>query len=429
MGILDGGEGDTVSSAATMLDGDTSHGPVASALKWGFKTYFRARQAVAEVVEEARVEYKGGSSDDDVWPPPIAGGSGADEDTSAVAQADVPAERASTSGAPDEVSVSWITPTGVERRKVGEIGQLLDRDDGYVWVDIPALDASSERLLADVFRFHPLAIKDCREASQVPKLHAYDSHLFIVLHAPELKANGTIRHRELNQFIGERFLVTVHERLADMPSQEHPAETTVVRTRIEAGRAHPASPAELSYAIATRISTRMEALVAELARSVAALEERGLDNLRHVSETVVDEMFVLRHELLAIETIADQNQVVCARTAAVAARFGQPDHDPLVADVLDQFLRVRSLCQGQRELLQGVLDFSRTRSTAKMDRAMSRMALLSAIVLPASIISSLYGMNFIVFNQTRFDVLALVLAAMVALTYGVLHWTRSQGWH
>ena len=53
---------------------------------------------------------------------------------------------------------------------------------------------------------------------------------------------------------------------------------------------------------------------------------------------------------------------------------------------------------------------------------MSRLALLSAVALPVSVISSVYGMNLFVFQQTQLDVLALVLGAMVLLTFGMLRW-------
>ena len=41
---------------------------------------------------------------------------------------------------------------------------------------------------------------------------------------------------------------------------------------------------------------------------------------------------------------------------------------------------------------------------------------------------SFYGMNLFVFSQTRLDVLAVVLGMMAVLTYGMLRWSRLQGW-
>jgi Mg2+ and Co2+ transporter CorA len=404
----------------------TAHGPVASAVKWAFKSYLRARQAVDEVVAEARAEAAANAHHE--APAPVSGGSDEGAEPELVAVQDAP-------GSSDELRVRWLSAGGVEDRAVGELEALLGREDGFVWVDVPTFDEPAERLLADVFKFHPLALRDCREPGHVPKVHVYGDHLFVVLHAPQREPIGQVQHRELNQFIGPRYLVTVHERLGETPLEAGRLETSAVLERIKAGRANPATPAELSYAIVTRLSVRMEAMVSELASTVAALENAVSSHERHLlrrstghAETVVDEMFQLRHALLAIETIADQNRVVYARTAALAARHLPAEQRRFIDDIEDQFSRIRRLCRGQKELLQGVLDFSRTRTTAKMDLAMSRLALLSAVALPISIISSIYGMNLFVFTQTRLDVLALVLVAMGVLTYGMLRWARDQGW-
>ena len=385
-----------VSETATLTP-HQPHGPVASAIKWTFKSYIRAQRALGDVVAQARAEAHAKTPDT------------------------LPASPAATAEpvADDGMRVRWISSGGAEQRTVEELGALLDRDDGFVWVDIPTIDDAAEHVLTDVFKFHPLAVRDCREPGHVPKVHAYADHLFIMLQAPEREPNGQIQHRELNQFIGSRYLVTVYERHGAAPLEVEQLETSAVVGRLEAGRVHPRTPAELSYAVITRLSARMEALISELARSVAALNQALLKGRGGVSETVINEMFELRDALLAVESIAAQNHAICARMATLTTRFAPSGPHPLIGDVVDQFARIRDLCQANRELLQGVLDFSRTRATTKMDRAMSRLALLGAIALPVSVISDLYGMNVLVVQQMQLYVLAMVLGAMVILTLGM----------
>lgn len=416
-----------MASQTATLAPPQQHGPVAGTLKWAFKSYFRARLAIDDVVAEARAEIEDAQAA--IHPParampsPIAGGSDG-EPMSAIVRT-----RA------DRTRVSWLADGGLKECEVREIRGLLKREDGFVWVDIPTLDRPAERLLADVFKFHPLAIRDCREPGHVPKVHVYDDHLFVVLHAPERDEDGHIRHRELNQFIGPRFLVTVHEARGSNGDTPPRLETNSVLDRVKTGRMQPTNPAELSYSIVTRLSVWMERMISDLARSVAVLERAVSTHERHLlrrpegsPDSIIDEMFELRHALLAIETIADQNRVVYARTAVLARRLLPAEQRRFVDDAEDQFTQVRRLCRGQKELLQGVLDFSRTRTSAKMDLAMSRLALLSAVAMPISIISSIYGMQLWVFPSTRLDILAALLVLMGALTYAMLRWARSQGW-
>ena len=378
------------------------HGPVASAIKWAFKRYIVAQQALSDVIEEARAEAHG-ELPDMLPAAPVA------------------------SVADGGMRVRWISSGAAEQRTVEDLAALLDREDGFVWVDIPAVDHAAEQVLAEVFRFHPLAVRDCLEPGHVPKVHAYPDHLFLTLQASEQEPNGRIRQRELNQFIGARYLVTVHEQVRALALEVGQLETSAVLGRIEAGRTHPHTPAELCYTIVTRLSAHMEALVAQLARSVAALNQSIMEGRVGVSEAVIDEMFEIRNALLAVETIAAQNHAICARMDTLTARFAPPGPHPLMSDVLDQFERIRDLCQAKREQLQGVLDFARTRATTTMDRTMSRVALLSAVALPISIIADLHGMNVLVLQQVQFIVLAMVLGGMVILTLVVFRLARSEG--
>src|SRR4029450_9692582 len=75
------------------------------------------------------------------------------------------------------------------------------------WTSPPG-DDEAVRVLSEVFRFHPLAVRDAMERNRVPKMHAYHDHVFVILHAPERGEHGHVHYIELDQFIGLRYLVT-----------------------------------------------------------------------------------------------------------------------------------------------------------------------------------------------------------------------------
>lgn len=108
------------------------------------------------------------------------------------------------------MEIRWITSDGVARYEPEDLPRLLDKDDGVLWVDLPCGDPDAVTVLGDVFGFHPKAVQDCLRRSPVPKVHVYADHVFVVLHAPELGARGHIHYVELDQFVAERYVVTVH---------------------------------------------------------------------------------------------------------------------------------------------------------------------------------------------------------------------------
>jgi Mg2+ and Co2+ transporter CorA len=99
-----------------------------------------------------------------------------------------------------------------------------------------------------------------------------------------------------------------------------------------------------------------------------------------------------------------------------------------VDDLVDQFERVRSLCDGEKEFLHGALDIYQSRTDTKMNYAMERLAVLAVVTLPITALASVYGMNVIVNDHTDFPHLAVVLLVMVTISATLLRWARRQGW-
>lgn len=174
------------------------------------------------------------------------------------------------------MDVHLITSEGIEQRRVDELEALLKRTDGVVWVDILHCHDQASTVLSEVFSFHPLAVQDCRERNRVPKVHAYEDHVFVVLHAPERGERGHVHYVELDQFIGRRCLVTVREPINPAVDPEAALrETRAVRSRIMAGRLRPDTPFELSQAIVSALTRRQEDYVEMVTGDVWQLENRS----------------------------------------------------------------------------------------------------------------------------------------------------------
>jgi magnesium transporter len=326
------------------------------------------------------------------------------------------------------MDVRFMSDEGIQRHPIEGLAALLARDDGLVWVDMPVCDEEAARVLSEVFGFHPLAVQACIERNAVPKVHAYRDHVFVILHAPELGKGGHVHYLELDQFIGPRYLVTVHGPLNPAVTPEAAQrETRAVLRRIEAGRLRPTSAFELSYAIVSALAQAQEAFVETITREVWPLEQRVTSGHLGDPEEFLEELFGTRHALLAVSNMATLGHQIYGRMSALG-RFVPTDGQPLVADIEDQFARVSGVADGQIRYLQGVIEFYQARTDTKVTIAAERLALIAVITLPITALSSVYGMNIIVNDHTDFPHLAVVLAIMVVMSVGLLHWARQQGW-
>ncbi len=324
--------------------------------------------------------------------------------------------------------VRFIAPSGVELCDPTDLPALLARTDGLVWVDVPQWNEQAEQTLTTTFGFHPLAVRDSANRNQVPKIHRYGDHLFLVLHAPQPGAGGHVHYIELDQFIGERYLVTVHGPLN--PAVDPAAamvEVDAVLSRLVSGKLRPEKACELSYALLTALTGRLRTYTAELTKDVWALEQRVTGGHLGDPETFLDEMFRARHGLLTVSTMSALSREVYARMATIEA-FGPGTGQSLLHDAVDQFQHLSVMADSQKAYLHGTIEFYQARTNTKMTVAAERLAVIAAITLPITALSSVLGMNLIVNDETHWVALAVTLAVMLAMSTTLLIWAKRKGW-
>lgn len=327
------------------------------------------------------------------------------------------------------MEVRVITAGRAEVVAPEDLATVLQAPDALVWVDMPTCDEAAVDVLRDVFRFHPAAIWECRQRQRMPKGHAYSDHLFVALHAPHVGEHGHVHYVELDQFVGLRYLVTVHGPTNPaVPAHVPLRDTTVVWDRIVEGRFHPTSPMDISHAVVASLMEGMEEVLELVTTDVWRLEQRvTLDRMRD-PETFLDEMFRTRHGLLSARTMAAQTGEIYRRVASLSTRAVPQESRGLVLDLVDQFDRLASLADMEQHYLQGVIEFYRARTDTKMTIAAERLAVIAVVTLPVTALASVLGMNLIVNQRTTVAPLILALTVMVAMSLSLLVWAKRRGW-
>jgi magnesium transporter len=325
------------------------------------------------------------------------------------------------------MDVRFVSGSGTERCTADQLPAALARDDGFVWVDLPVDHPDTERVLADVFGFHPRAVRDCLERNSLPKVHVYPDHVLVVLHAPQLGRRGHVHYVELDQVVSARYLVTVHGPINPaVPAAATRVETDAVAARLDTGRLRPASAFELSSSIVSALTVRMRDHLAERTTEVWRFEQQVTAGQLGDAERFLDGMFRVRHGLLTVRTMASLSHEIYGRMSALAV-YGESGQ-PLLRNSLDQFERLATMAHSQGDYMQGVIEFYQTRTHTKMAIAAERLAVIAAITLPITAVSSVMGMNVIVNSASDPVLLGVLVGAMVVMSIVLLIWARRRGW-
>ncbi|MGV8907518.1 MAG: magnesium transporter CorA family protein [Propionicimonas sp.] len=315
------------------------------------------------------------------------------------------------------------------QRSEEEIPALLADPSGWLWLDVPEPDEDTARLLGEVFGAHPTAVQDVLERNHVPRLHVYGRTLFLVLHRPEAGIGGHVHYLELDQLIGPNYLVTLHgPRNLAVPLERLLAETDELAERMLSGRHVPVGPWAASYRIVSTLALSEERYVNRLAKEVGELEKRVMAHAGDADpQAFLEELFLTRHALLTLQTMTTQSAEIYGRAVRLLGDAEKATMKGL-RDNKDAYDRLSRITGSQLDFLTGVTEYYRARTDTKMTIAAERLAVIAAITLPVTAISSVMGMNVIVNDSTQWLGLSILLVSMSGMSLWLLRWAKRQGW-
>lgn len=293
---------------------------------------------------------------------------------------------------------------------IDEAGIWVERPGHVVWVGL--LEPSLE-LLARVqaqFGLHELAIEDAGKPHQRPKVERYGDALFIVARTAQM-VDGRIAFGETHIFVGRGYVVSVR----------HGASTSYskVRQRCES------CPTVLSngedyilYAIIDFIVDNYLPVLESIHAEVELMEDQVL--AATLQQKDVQRLYMLRRDLLRLRNAALPLVEVCRRLEHNDVRPVEEAMRPLFRDVTDHVRRVQEEIDSLREVLAFAFEASLMTGQAQQNAITRRLAAWAAILAVPTAIAGIYGMNFDVMPELKWEfgyflVVGLILATCTGL--------------
>jgi magnesium transporter len=255
------------------------------------------------------------------------------------------------------------------------------------WIDLTPPEPPALELLRDRFDFHPITIEDCTHLDQRPKLEEYRNHLFLVTQGFSSKGERVeeLELHELHAYLGERYLVTVHE------TPILPLEKTWERLQREA-KLFERGADFAYYLVADGIVDENFPILDRIADELEELEDAVLVA---PDRKVLHRIFELkRHLVMMRKVLSPQRDVL-----GLISKRGDPRVSERTAiylrDVYDHLVRINESIEASRDLLGNALDAYLSAVGQRTNEIMKSLTLLSAVFLPLAFVVGFFGQNFI----------------------------------
>ena len=305
-----------------------------------------------------------------------------------------------------------------------DVRDVANKPDVLVWIDVESPTKEDISLLSDALDIHDLTAEDLLKAGQRTKLERVGHHFHVAAHDCELRDDKLVS-REVDIVFAQGWLLSVrhHDEGGGPPA----AIDDGVR-RFERSRAEHGSNDEgfLLWALLDVIVDRWFEVTEAVDDRLDTIEEMVFED---GSEGIPRELFELRRTLVAFRRVASPLREVVGSLLRREAECIGDQAIVHLQDVFDHVLRVLDVVESQRELLNGLFEGRLAVMSNKMNQVMKATSSWGAILIVATLIAGIYGMNFRHMPELDWGLgYPFALASMLLVTGALYLLFKRRGW-
>ena len=286
------------------------------------------------------------------------------------------------------------------------------------WVNIEGPTERETAYLAEHYPFDPLVLDDCLSRIERPKIDEYKEYLFLVFHFPVFRKEARVTiPSQLSVFIGDNYLVTLHK------GELKPLVKLFKECQIDEESRQEYLAHGSGYLLYNIIDRLVDYCFPILNKIVTHIEEVE-DNIFDVKGGTIREISLLRRDVIAFRRIIWPMRAVIASLEPKTRRFTNIDMDVYFGDTVDHVDRIWDALDEYKEVIEGLNDTHDSLATNHTNQTMRILTVIATIILPLTVVASIYGMNIpLPFQDSSYSFL-IVSAIMLVIIGGMLFFFR-----
>jgi magnesium transporter len=298
---------------------------------------------------------------------------------------------------------------------------------GLTWLNIEAPTELETAWLAEHYEFHHLDLEDVlSRRRQRPKIDTYPDYLFIVLHFPRFdKRTGRLQPAELNIFVADDLVITLpNEPLKALSG----LWSRVERSPGARDEVMSKGSGYLLYEIVDTMYDYCFPILDKIGFKLDRIEDALFED--SVAEDMVRDISNAKQEIINYRKIVKPQRPTLSLLERSCQRYAPSDLELYFDDIVDKSERIWDLLENYKEVAEALEATNESVITHRLNDIIRVLTIMSAIVLPLSLIASIYGMNVDLLPLAEQGAWSLLfpLALMVGFAAGLIMWFRHKKW-
>ena len=291
------------------------------------------------------------------------------------------------------------------------------------WVNIENPTALETEYLAQNYSFHPLDLDDCLSRIQRPKIDEYTDYLFLVFHFPVFNKEARVTTpSQLSVFISEKYLITLHKgELKPLVKLFRECQ------RDEESRQDYFSQGSvfLLYRIIDRLVDSCFPILNKMFDNIEGVED---DIFSDTKRGTVKEISILRRDVISFRRIIWPMRAVIGSLQNKLRRFVKQNMEVYFGDVTDHVDKIWDALDEYKEIIEWLNDTHDSLATNRTNEVVRMLTIIATILLPITVVASIFGMNIPLPFQNSSYSLLFVFLIMIVIVGVMLYFFRRQRW-
>jgi len=304
---------------------------------------------------------------------------------------------------------------------VEQVREIIQDSKNEVWIDIEEITADGVSFLRDDLKIHPIAIEEVLSPLERPEMQTFENHILLVLHAPSPNLEeGGMDTIEIDFLVGNNFIVTVRSGpIASVKDMED---------RISA------NPRIMSRGCDFMLYFIADAMVDDYLPILNAIDKR-IDATQEAATTdpssdIFSDLMKLKADILEIRRATGPQLGVLRSLIRGYTDIIETDLAVYFRSVCEHLQQVNSQLDMFREEVNSTVQVCLAIKSDQLSEIMKILTIIAVIMMPLTLITSVFGMNFYFPDWVQKSGLAwwLTGGVMLALGLGLFIFFKRKKW-
>ncbi len=251
------------------------------------------------------------------------------------------------------------------------------------WISLTPKNETELNSFLSNFRIHPLTVEDCMNPISRIKFERFPGYLFFVFRGLHFE-NNLVHSRNFNFILTNNTLITivldhrntVEDLVEDWENQKHLLNQ---------------GPEFIVHRI---VDVETDHILPIIYRLEDQAEEIELQVFNEDSQLDINSIFMMRRTLQHIKKVIHQHKEILDELERQKNPFFSVESEAFFRDVRDHSIRILESAETIKEMISSALEVHLTVSSRRSSEIVKILTIMTAVMLPLSLIAGIYGMNF-----------------------------------